>query len=243
VFADGIFSAFFPDNCRLCELPLTAASRVPVCSDCISSAGAWRDAIRCTLCQREVTHRASLDDSGVCGVCLSQPGPVKRVWTYGPYEGALRQLIHLLKYDGMVPLATTLGERASGTTEFYEEADLVVPVPLHWTRRLDRGFNQSRLLAEVVCRQSGLPCVPRGLRRKRATSAQAGLSGARRRASLRGAFEARRSLVAGRRVLLIDDVVTTGATIQACARALKKSGATQVSVLAVARAQLAQRAV
>lgn len=218
-------------------------SRVPVCSDCITSLDGWGDELRCTLCQRQVSHPASLDDAGACGVCLSRPQVLDRVWTYGPYQGGLRQLVHLLKYDGMMPLATTLGERSSKTADFRPEADLVVPAPLHWTRRIERGFNQSLLLAQVIARRSELPCVPRALRRKRATPPQAGLSGARRRASLRRAFEARRSLVEGRRVLLVDDVVTTGATIEACARALKRAGAKRVTAVAVARAQLAQRAV
>lgn len=242
-FADGIFSAFFPDTCRLCELPLVEASRVPVCFDCMAAIAPWSQAVRCSLCQRDVSHKASLDEAGVCGVCLSSPQVLDRVWTYGPYSGGLRQLIHLLKYDGMVPLAKSLGERSAGVLSSELRADLVVPAPLHWSRRMSRGFNQSLLLARTVANQLGAPLVPSALRRKRATPAQAGLSGQRRRASLRGAFEARPNLVDGLTVLLVDDVVTTGATIEACARALKKAGAAQVMAVAVARAQLAQRAV
>jgi ComF family protein len=110
-----------------------------------------------------------------------------------------------------------------------------VPVPLHWRRRLARGFNQSALLAQAASRRYGLR-VLHAVRRRRATSAQAGLSNAERRANVAGAFRVRRRrVVAGRRILLVDDVMTTGATASACAAALKRAGAGYVALLALAR--------
>ncbi len=198
--------------------------------------------MRCALCQREVLHEAGLDDQGSCGVCRRKPQTLDRVWTYGPYAGNLRQVIHLLKYDRMRPLAQLLGERCSWQTDVGEQADLIVPAPLHWTKRLERGFNQSLLLAQAVSRRHAVPCAPRALSRKRATPPQAGLSGVQRRASLRGAFAAKRELVEGKRILLVDDVVTTGATLDACAKALRRAGAIRVTAMTAARAQLARRA-
>ena len=113
--------------------------------------------------------------------------------------------------------------------------DLIVPVPLHWRRRLSRGFNQSELLARAVARRYGLR-PDNALRRKRSTSVQAGLSHAGRRLNVAGAFVARRTAdLEGRRVLLVDDVMTTGATLGSCAAALKRAGARYVAVLTLAR--------
>jgi len=148
----------------------------------------------------------------------------------------------LLKYDGMRPLARLLGERCGSQTDVSQQADLIVPTPLHWTKRLERGFNQSLLLAQAVARRHVVPCVPSALSRKRATPPQAGLSGVQRRASLRGAFVAKRELVEGKRILLVDDVVTTGATLEFCAKALRRAGAVSVTAMTAARAQLARRA-
>ena len=240
--AAGIFSAFFPDNCRLCEAPLTEVGRVPLCDACLTGVQAWDDAVRCFLCQREVLHEAGLDDRGACGICRRKPQVLDRVWSYGPYAGNLRQVIHLLKYEGIQPLAQVLGLRCASLADIAQHADLIVPAPLHWTKRLDRGFNQSLLLAQAVARRQAVPCSPRALSRRRATPPQAGLSGGQRRASLRGAFAAKRKLVEGKRVLLVDDVVTTGATLEACAKALKRAGAVRVTAMTAARAQLARRA-
>ena len=113
--------------------------------------------------------------------------------------------------------------------------DMVVPVPLHWRRRLERGFNQSRALAAAVAKRYGVP-VSGALRRRRATATQAGLTNARRRENVSGAFVVqRKAAVAGRRILLVDDVMTTGATAAACASALKRAGARYVALLTLAR--------
>jgi len=152
---------------------------------------------------------------------------------YGAYEGTLRKLIHLFKYSGMRRLARPLGALLADALPRDRQFDLVTPVPLHWRRRWQRGFNQSELLGKAIARARRIP-AKNLLRRASATRAQAGLSNAQRRENVVGAFRAR-GRVNGLRILLIDDVMTTGATAGACARALKKAGAKSVAVLALAR--------
>jgi ComF family protein len=154
----------------------------------------------------------------------------------GAYEGTLRELIHLFKYQRIRTLAKPLAERLLSAYPREQRFDVIVPMPLHWFRRWQRGFNQSDLLARLVSRRCGIPIV-QAVRRTRATPPQAGLTSARRRTNVRGAFSpARAASVQGLRVLLVDDVMTTGATVSACARALKAAGASYVAVLALARA-------
>jgi ComF family protein len=157
----------------------------------------------------------------------------------GPYVGALRLLVHELKFRGRRRVATLLAEAlvedpASAGTLTTE--GVLVPVPLHPRRRRARGFNQSEVLAEAIGRRCGLIVAPAALVRRKETAAQTGLSAAARRANVAGAFAVRRrAQIAGRVVVLVDDVVTTGATARACARALRQAGATEVRLLTVAR--------
>jgi ComF family protein len=133
------------------------------------------------------------------------------------------------------PLAAPLGALIGSAIPRDQAFEVIVPVPLYWRRRLERGFNQSELLARAVAKRYGLRPV-NALRRKRATAAQAGLSNSKRRLNVAGAFVVPRpETVAGRRVLLIDDVLTTGATLSACGAALKRAGARYVAVLTLAR--------
>ena len=157
-------------------------------------------------------------------------------YSYGFYEDRLRDLIHVYKYDRVEPLAKPLGRLLALALPRDRAFDVVVPMPLHWQKRWQRGFNQSALLAREVSRRTGFP-VARALRRVRNTQAQAGLTNAKRRANVSGAFRAiKPHAVRGKRVLLIDDVLTTGATASSCARALKLAGAAEVTLLTLARA-------
>lgn len=155
------------------------------------------------------------------------------VFCYGAYDGTLRKLIHLFKYNGMRRLTRPLGALLSDALPRDRQFDLVTAVPLHWRRRWQRGYNQAELLGKAIARARGIR-VANLLRRGSATRAQAGLSNAQRRENVAGAFRARRR-VAGLRILLVDDVMTTGATAGACARALKRAGAKSVSLLTLAR--------
>jgi ComF family protein len=148
----------------------------------------------------------------------------------------LRQLIHLYKYRKVRTLAGPLGDLLLRALPRDEAFDCVTPVPLHWRRRWQRGFNQADLLARWVASRTGIPRT-RLLRRLRFTASQSSLSNTRRQRNVSAAFACRRpDQAAGRKILLIDDVMTTGSTAAACARALKRAGAARVALLTLARA-------
>ncbi len=149
----------------------------------------------------------------------------------------LRQLIHLYKYRKVRTLAGPLGDLLLRALPRDESFDCITPVPLHWRRRWQRGFNQAGLLSHRVASRTGIPAT-RLLRRLRFTASQASLSNTARRRNVTAAFACRRpDRVAGRKILLIDDVMTTGSTGAACALSLKRAGAARVALLTVARAE------
>ena len=163
---------------------------------------------------------------------------------YGSYEGGLRELIHLLKYDQVRPAANVLGRMLAEAVSdlqplFADRPVLVVPVPLHARKFRQRGFNQAELIARSALKLlsgAGLQLSPDVLERKRETQSQIGLSRHQRRENMRGAFAvAQRLEVAGREILVVDDVFTTGTTVAECARVLRRAGASKVYVATVAR--------
>lgn len=159
---------------------------------------------------------------------------------YAPflYAAPLDGLVQDLKYGGALANARVLGTllgRAVRALGLHLDVDLLVPMPLHTSRLLERGFNQSHEIARFAAREVGMRCVPRALRRQRSTSPQVGLTREARAANVAGAFGADRDQVAGRRVALVDDVVTTGSTARAAAMQLRTAGAFTVDVWSVAR--------
>lgn len=189
----------------------------------------------CVLCKTPFQNRFPLDAEGRCALCRSGLRGFDAALCYGAYEGVLRDLIHLFKYGRMKPLAGPLGDHLMRALPPEPAFDAVVPVPLHWLRKWQRGFNQSEALARYIARRRGIPMLD-AARRRRATRPQAGLSNSVRRGNVAGAFEIKRGHpVAGLRVLLVDDVLTTGATGSACALALKRAGAHSVCLLTLAR--------
>jgi ComF family protein len=186
----------------------------------------------CTSCRTPFQNSFPLDAEGRCALCRSGLRGFDAAYSFGAYEGVLRELIHLYKYGKVRTLARPLSGLLAQALPRDEAFDAAVPVPLYWRRRLQRGFNQAELLARGLSRRTGVPVV-RALGRLRPTPAQAGLSNSARRQNVSQAFRARG--VQGKRILLIDDVMTTGATAASCAAALKQAGARRVSLLTVAR--------
>jgi ComF family protein len=170
---------------------------------------------------------------------IASPPAYQRARAAVRYDDVARTLVHSLKYQDRTDLAPAMGRwMARAGQELLADADVLVPVPLHWRRGWSRRYNQSGALARAISRQSGVKLASEALRRIRPTEQQIGLSRPQRAANVQGAFKvaAERSAdIAGRRVILIDDVLTSGATTDACARALLRAKAAQVDVLVFAR--------
>jgi ComF family protein len=170
---------------------------------------------------------------------IADPPAYQRARAAVRYDDVARTLVHALKYQDRTDLAPAMGRwMARAGCELLEEADALVPVPLHWRRAWSRRYNQSGALARVIERQTGVKVVSEALRRVRPTQQQIGLSRSQRATNVQGAFKVaaqRQFEIQGRRVVLVDDVLTSGATVDACARALLRAKAAQVDVLVFAR--------
>jgi ComF family protein len=219
----------------VCGKPLQEISRTPVCADCLRAPAPLEAEYYCVACRTPFRNAFPLDAAGLCALCRRGLRGFDAAYCYGAYEGALRELIHLFKYARVRPLERRLGAWLVQALPLDERFDAVVPVPLHWRRQWERGFNQSELLARAAARRCGVP-VRRALQRVRSTRPQAGLSNSARRENVGAAFHVpARMRLEGLSVLLVDDVMTTGSTATACARALKRAGARRVALLTVAR--------
>jgi ComF family protein len=170
---------------------------------------------------------------------ISDPPAYGRARAAVRYDEVARTLVHALKYQDRTDLAPAMGRwMARAGRELIDQADALIPVPLHWRRGWSRRYNQSGALARVIRRQTGVKLVSEALRRVRPTQQQIGLSRAQRASNVQGAFKVaadRQSEIQGRRVVLIDDVLTSGATVDSCARALLRAKAASVDVLVFAR--------
>lgn len=230
---DALLSVLLAPACAACQHTLESPTRGPVCRDC------WASILPLTppLCDRcgdpLPSWRAASLPLATCPRCRRLPRVISRARAIGIYDGALRAIIHALKYDGRRSLAGPLAAlmRTRGS-DVLAGADVVVPVPLHPSRRRERGFNQ----ADDLARELKLP-VLRALRRVRATAVQAELPAARRHGNVRDAFAlaVRAGGLNGSIAVLIDDVSTTGATLDACAQALRSGRVREVRALTAAR--------
>ena len=218
---DALLSVILAPPCAACGSLLDRPTRGPVCDRCWTSIRFLAPPL-CEACGDPLpTWRTISVPLQRCARCRRARRQVDCARAAGIYEGALRAIVHALKYEGRRslarPLARLMRERAG---HLLEGASVAVPVPLHPSRLRERGFNQ----ADDLARHLGLPVVP-AVRRVRATTAQTGLPASRRHANVRGAFAMTRAgaTIRDAIVVLVDDVSTTGATLEACARALKQA--------------------
>jgi ComF family protein len=245
--ADAVAGVVFPGECRICGGLLATASRVPLCEACLAAFEPLGPRI-CTVCGSplewhewpEAAGRLMREGERVCRACAERRYGFDRARSFAHYRRGLAQAILLMKFERIDPLAEWFAARLAELARrehFAEGVDVVVPVPLHRERQRERGFNQADLIARGVARRLRLPYRPVLLVRTKPRPNKYVLSLEERWASVRGAFATRAgSQVDKQSVLLVDDVMTTGATLDACARALHDAGAKRVIGLTVARA-------
>ena len=232
----------FPPLCLACGG--WAGDRRPLCDGCRQSIIRLRPPW-CATCGRPFWTFAEAEGdrespaAELCGPCRLHPPRFTYSRSAALYEGPVREALHALKFSGKTALAAPLGDLllTACAAGLPAAPDLVVPVPLHRARERERGFNQAVLLGRRLARGLAVPFGGRALRRVRSTRPQAELSAVERRANVRGAFMVRpAAALRGRHVLLVDDVLTTGATVSECAQVVLAAGAASVGVLTVARA-------
>jgi ComF family protein len=229
----------FPPRCPACAESVT--SQGALCADC------WRDMhfITTPMCHRcGLPFEYGMGAEMLCGRCMETPPAFTRAVSVFRYDDKSRPQVLAFKFHDRTQLAPFFGAwLARAGAEFTTLADVIVPVPLHYRRLLSRRYNQAALLAHVLANLTGLPLLPHTLQRKKSTAAQSGLSHKGREDNVRGAFHVPKKLrrpVKGKAVLLVDDVMTTGATMNACARALRDAGAKDVYALTLARTVLTE---
>lgn len=233
--AKGVLDAILPPRCLACGCATDATGTL--CADCWMRVRFLSEPL-CAGCG--VPFDFEVDDGALCGACVATRRSFARARAAIAYDDGSRGFILAFKNGDRTDAVRTLAPwMARAGRDLIADADLLVPVPLHWTRLFVRKYNQAALLAYAVARLAGnIPVEPTLLVRSRRTRALKRAGAEKRAATVSGAFavpERRRARLAGRRVLLIDDVYTTGSTVGACARTLLRAGAASVDVLTLAR--------
>lgn len=226
--------AVLPPRCLRCGVTVDGVGAL--CPDCWSQM-AFLGAPHCACCG--YPFEFEMAPGALCAACMRERPAFDRARAVLRYDEASRDLVLAFKHADRTDGAPAYGRwLARAGAELLPEVDLIAAVPLHWSRLFARRYNQAALLALALGRATGLPAVPDLLARGRRTPSQGRLSAAARARNVAGAFTVRprrRAALAGRRVLLVDDVLTTGATAEACARVLRRAGAAAVDVLTLAR--------
>jgi len=226
----AILNSIYPSICPSCNNRSDSFQHSPLCTNC------WRGIKRysgpsCRICAAPL---ASVYAS-ICQRCLTHPPSFSVVLNYGIYSDALAEAINLMKFSGLRRFANPLGKMLLNLE--MPECDGIIPVPLSKKALRERGFNQALLMAKVISRNLKIPLYMDMLLKIRDTSPQVGLSAKERMKNIRGAFKAS-GKINNLRLLLLDDVMTTGATVMECSRALMRAGAKEVIVVTLARAAM-----
>ena len=236
---DALASVLFPGPCRVCGEALTNASRIPLCESCLAG---FEEIVppMCTCCGRPFHSQVAAEAAQpLCRLCRVNYYSFDRARSFAVYNDALFEAVLLLKYEAVGRLGNWFAARLATmlSREAVEwRADVVVPVPLDRARRRERGYNQAELIARPPAKRLNLPIEPRMLVRTKARPPQLLVSRGERWKSVRGAYATNEGVdVDNLRILLVDDVLTTGATLDACSRVLKKAGAAAVFGVTVAR--------
>jgi ComF family protein len=232
-----IVDFILPASCSYCRSPIRDSGIPRFCHECWSDFSPLQGPL-CPSCGRPFGSPESLTNSPEheCYNCRNDPPHYDQALAAGLFEGPLREAIHIYKYRPVQALGMHLSSWMSEQVRITVPLDVAMPVPLHKKRLRNRGFNQALLLAHGVSERFALPLSYDNLMRNRYTRPQVELSGRERAENVRGAFKLLRPIeVSEKRILLVDDVFTTGATMNECAKVLKEAGAKSVSVMTLAR--------
>jgi len=227
----GLIDLLLPRLCPICRAANLTSASAECCADCSAQVRPL-PAGCCSRCA--LPFVADAGSSHRCAACLREPPPYSHVYAAGLYDGSLKRALQLFKYSGAVDLDRFLAGLLTPLLSCLKGDEILVPVPLHPRRLRRRSYNQSLLLARVLARNLQISLDRALLRRIAATPSQQGLDARQRAVNLQGAFRCQARL-AGETLLVIDDVMTTGATLSACSRALLEAGAGRVDVAVVAR--------
>lgn len=237
-FLHALLDVILPPICHICHAFIPNAGELHICPACRERLPLVSSPL-CPVCGISFTGTGG---DHCCGACLTHPPHFDTARSHFLYEGAIRDLIHSFKYNKQTHLRYPLALLAlEGVNSFLTDHNphLIVPVPLHRSRLRQRGFNQAVLLGSVLSKKLSIPMLPDVLSKIRPTEPQLKLSAAERRINVKGAFTVKTAnAVAGKRILLLDDVMTTGSTMNECAKELKKAGAEAVIAATVARTPL-----
>lgn len=236
----AVLDFVYPPHCYHCDQPLDDTPRQTLCESCLSQLESTRiSSPLCRVCGLPLSGQEAQGEQAECLNCRMLRPPFHSARALFPYSGPAESLVRSYKYNGnyfLGPRIINLAATRNWLPESVEKCDTIVPVPLHKKRRKERGYNQAEFIARTVGQHFSIPIQPDAIVRQRQTDQQARLSHPKRRENVRGAFDPGDANIADRRILLVDDVLTTGATAGECARTLRRAGAKRIDVLTLVRA-------